>query len=188
MSVLRPVPTGKQIKVDAKRYIVSKTDITGRIVYGNEYFTEISGYSEQELIGSPHNILRHPDMPKAIFHLMWKRLKSGKNIMAVVKNLLKNGDHYWVTTDFDIKHNRAGQVRHYIAFRQVAPKRVISEVEALYKKLLEIENEHGMYASIEYLNTFLEEKNMDYDQYIEALAKPKGLTALFFTKMKSLFS
>jgi len=187
MSVLRPVPTGNEIKLDPKRFIVSKTDTTGKILYGNDYFTEISGYKESELIGQPHNILRHPDMPKAVFFLMWEYLKSGRNIMAVVKNLAKNGDHYWVTTDFDIKRDRSGNVRHYIAFRQAAPKHVVREIESLYKRLLEIENEHGMEASVEYLNGFLEERNMNYDQFIEDLAKPKGLTALFFNKMKQLF-
>jgi len=188
MSVLRPVPTGKQIKLDPKRYIVSKTDVAGRIMYGNEYFTEISGYSERELIGTPHNILRHPEMPKAVFHLMWKRLKNGQNIMAVVKNLAKNGDHYWVTTDFDIKRNQTGEVRHFIAFRQAAPKHVVSVMEPLYETLLLIEKEQGMYASIDYLHAFLEGKNMDYDQFIESVAKPKGLAALLFSKMKSFFS
>lgn len=184
----RPVPTRNEIKVDSKRYIVSKTDTTGKIVYGNDYFTEISGYKESELIGQPHNILRHPDMPKAIFHLMWKHLKNGRNIMAVVKNLAKNGDHYWVTTDFEIKRDREGNVRHYIAFRQGAPKHVVKEIEPLYKKLLEIENELGMEASIEYLNGYLEERKMNYDQFIENLAKPKGFSAIFFNKMKKLFS
>jgi len=184
----RPVPTRNEIKVDPKRYIVSKTDTTGKIVYGNEYFTEISGYKESELIGQPHNILRHPDMPRAIFHLMWKHLKSGRNIMAVVKNMAKNGDHYWVTTDFEIKRDRDGNVRHYIAFRQAAPKHVVKEIEPLYKKLLEIENELGMEASIDYLNGYLEERKMNYDQFIENLAKPKGLSAIFFNKMKKLFS
>jgi PAS domain S-box-containing protein len=184
----RPVPTGKEIKLSPNRYIVSKTDTTGKIVYGNDYFTEISGYKESELIGQPHNILRHPDMPKAIFYLMWEYLKNGRNIMAVVKNLAKNGNHYWVTTDFDIKRDRSGNVRHYIAFRQAAPKHVVKEIEAFYQRLLEIEKEHGMEASIEYLNGFLEERNMNYDQFIEDLAKPKGLSAIFFNKMKKLFS
>jgi PAS domain S-box-containing protein len=184
----RPVPTRNEIKLDPKRYIVSKTDTTGKIVYGNDYFTEVSGYKESELIGQPHNILRHPDMPKAVFHLMWSYLKNGRNIMAVVKNLAKNGDHYWVTTDFEIKRDRDGNVRHYIAFRQAAPKQVVKEIEPLYKKLLEIENELGMEASIEYLNGYLEEKKMNYDQFIENLAKPKGLSAIFFNKMKQLFS
>jgi len=187
MSVLRPVPTGKQIKLDNKRYLVSKTDTKGYIVFGNDYFSEITGYKENELIGANHNILRHPDMPKAIFHLMWQHLDSGRNIMAVVKNLAKNGDHYWVVTDFDIKRDRSGQIRNYLAFRQSAPKHVVKEIEPLYEMLLRIEKEHDMEASIEYLLGYLEEKHMNYDQFIEQLAKPKGLTAILFNKMKKMF-
>jgi PAS domain S-box-containing protein len=187
MSAARPFPTGNEIKLDSKRFIVSKTDTAGKILYGNEYFTEVSGYQEEELIGKPHNILRHPDMPKAIFYLMWAYLKSGKNIMAVVKNLAKNGDHYWVMTDFDIKHDRSGKVRHYIAFRQAAPKYVVKEIEPLYARLLEIEKEYGMEASVEYLNDYLNMKGMNYDRFIEELAKPRGLSAILFDKMKKLF-
>ena len=188
MSVLRPIPTGSQIKLDSKRFIVSKTDTTGKIIYGNDYFTEIAGYKESELIGAPHNILRHPAMPKAVFYLMWQHLKSGRNIMAVVKNLSKNGDHYWVVTDFDIKRDKEGNTRHYLAFRQAAPKHVVAAIEPLYAKLLEIEEKHGMDASVEYFEGYLEEKRMNYDQFIEQLAKPKGLTGMFFAKMKKMFA
>ncbi len=188
MSVLGPIPTGKQIKLDSKRFIVSKTDTTGKIIYGNDYFAEIAGYKESELIGSPHNILRHPDMPQAVFYLMWQHLRKGRNIMAVVKNLSKNGDHYWVVTDFDIKRDQAGNIRHYLAFRQAAPKHVVAAIEPIYVKLLEIEEKHGMDASTAYLEGYLEEKKMNYDQFIEELAKPKGLTAIFFNKMKKMFA
>ena len=188
MSVPRPIPTGNQIKLDSKRFIVSKTDSTGKIVYGNDYFSEIAGYKESELIGAPHNILRHPDMPKAVFYLMWKYLKSGRNIMAVVKNMSKNGDHYWVVTDFDIKRDQVGNVKHYLAFRQAASKHVIKAIEPLYVKLLEIEKNHDMDASVEYLDAYLEEKKMNYDQFIEELAKPKGITGIFFSKMKKIFA
>jgi rubrerythrin len=91
-------------------------------------------------------------------------------------------------TDFDIKRDQSGNVRHYLAFRQAAPKQVVTEIEVLYQKLLEIEKEHGMQASVEYLMGYLEERNMNYDQFIENLAKPKGLTAIFFSKMKKIFS
>ena len=85
----RPIPTGKEIKISSQKMLVSKTNAKGVITYGNENFVDISGYSESELIGSPHNILRHSDMPKAIFYLMWQRITRGRNIMAVVKNLSK---------------------------------------------------------------------------------------------------
>ncbi len=65
---------------------MSKTDLQGKITYGNELFIKISGYSEEELLGSPHNILRHPDMPKSIFKLLWETVKSGKELIAFVKN------------------------------------------------------------------------------------------------------
>lgn len=187
MSISRPIPTDKEIKLNSNKMIVSKTDVNGKIIYGNEYFCEVSGYKESELIASPHSILRHPDMPKAVFFLMWQYLAKGRNIMAVVKNLAKNGDYYWVTTDFDIRRDAMGNIKYYAAFRQAAPKHVVIEMEKIYVKLLEIEKEHGMKASVAYFEAFLEEKNMNYDQFIGDLAKPKGLTAVFFEKMKSLF-
>ena len=187
-TITRPTPTNKQLKVDPKKIIVSKTDVKGRIIYGNAYFCELTGYKESELISSPHNIIRHPDMPRAIFYLMWQYLKSGRNITAVVKNMSKNGDYYWVTTDFEIKRDKFGNIQSYIAFRQAAAPHVVAEMEKLYEKLLEIEKNHNMDASIAYLTAFFEEKQMNYDQFIMELAKPKGLSTLFFEKMKKLFS
>jgi len=184
---MNPVPTGKEIKIDSNTMIVSKTDDKGIITYGNSNFVDISGYKETELIGSPHNILRHPDMPKAIFYFMWESIKNGRNITAVVKNLARNGDHYWVVTDFEIKRDQNMRVRNYIAFRQVAPKNVLKEIEPLYEKMLDIEKEHGMDESINYLEAYLEEKNMNYNQYIDDIAKPKGIASIFFSKMKSMF-
>ncbi len=184
----RPIPTGKEIKISSQKMLVSKTNSKGVIIYGNENFVDISGYSESELIGTPHNILRHPDMPKAIFYLMWQRIRKGKNIMAVVKNLSKSGDHYWVTTDFDIRRDRDGKINSYMAFRQSAPKHVVDTIEKLYAKMLEIESEHSMDESLEYLDGYLEERGVDYDKFIEDLAAPKGISATFFKKMKEMFS
>jgi len=184
----RPIPTNTQLKVDSKKIIVSKTDVKGKIIYGNDYFCELTGYKESELISSPHNIIRHPDMPRAIFYLMWQYLKSGRNITAVVKNMSKNGDYYWVTTDFEIKRDKFGNIQNYIAFRQAAAPHIVAEMEKIYAKLLEIEKNHNMDASLAYFTAFLEEKHMNYDQFILQLAKPKGFSTLFFEKMKRIFS
>ncbi len=184
----RPTPTGKEIRLDSKKHIVSKTDTKGNILYANDYFTEVSGYNKSELIGTPHNILRHPDMPKAIFKLMWDSIKSNQNITAVVKNLAKSGDHYWIVTDFDIqKDPNTGAIKNYIAYRQAASKKVVEKIEPLYKTLKEIEDKHDMEASFEYLTGYLQEKNMGYHQFIEELAKPTGMAAMFFEAMKKLF-
>jgi len=188
MSTLPPHPTGKEIKLHPKDMIVSKTDSKGIISYGNQKFIDISGYTESELLEKPHNILRHPDMPKAIFYLMWKNIKNGKNIMAVVKNLSKSGDHYWVTTDFDIQKSHEGTIRSFIAFRQAAPKNVLKTIEPLYATMLEIEKKEGMIKSLRYLENYLEEREMDYTQFIEELAKPRGISQILFEKMKRFFS
>jgi len=187
MSILRPFPTQKEIKLSSHKYIVSKTDPKGKIIYANEYFSEVCGYKEYELIGSPHNIIRHPDMPKAVFYLLWEHIQNGQNISAVVKNLAKNGDHYWVMTDFEIRRNTdRTAITQYVAFRHAVSKKVIQEIEPLYAKMLEIEKSDGMTASIDYLNDFLKNKQMNYNQYIEDLAKPRGLAAKLFAKMKTL--
>lgn len=89
--------TGREVKLTPDDEIVSSSDLQGNIIFCNDTFCRISGFSREELIGQPHNIIRHPDMPPAVFGLMWQRLKSGKPWMGVVKNRCKNGDHYWVT-------------------------------------------------------------------------------------------
>jgi len=175
----------KEKKLSSEDILVSKTDVGGRITYGNDTFIEISGYSKEELVGQPHNIIRHPDMPKAIFYIMWQSIKRGQNIMAVVKNLTKDGKYYWVTTDFDIQRNRDGAIRNYIAFREPTPRKVIKEVEKLYATLLDIEKKKGDRQSLEFLELFLEDKRMTYNEYIQDLARPKGIGEKLLERMKS---
>jgi len=182
-------PTQKEITLNPKRYIVSKTDARGIIEYGNDYFTEVCGYSESELIGKPHSIVRHPDMPRIVVKMMWDRINQRQNIMAVVKNLAKNGDHYWVITEFEPKVDPiTNEIISHTAFRKAAPRKAIEVMAPIYKKLLEIEKEGGMEASEKYLRGFLEEKNTTYDDFIDGLVGNKGLFKLFFTAMKKIFS
>ena len=185
----RPEPIDHEIKLSPKRYIVSKTDPKGVIEYGNDYFVEISGYTEAELIGQPHSIIRHPDMPKIVFKMMWERIKKKENIMAVVKNLAKDGSYYWVVTEFESKSDPiTNEIISYTAFRKAAPKKAVEAIEPIYKKLIEIEATGGMEASEKYLRGFLEEKNVTYDELIDQITENKGLFKLFFTAMKKLFS
>ena len=184
----RPTPTYKQKQLDPKRYIVSKTDAKGVITYANDYFVEISEYSESELLGKPHNIIRHPDMPKVVFKMMWDRIKKGQNIMALVKNLAKSGDHYWVVTEFEAKMDPiTNEPVSYTAFRKAAPQKAIDAIEPVYKRLLEIEKDGGMKASEMYLRGFLDDKGMTYDEFIDDLVGNKGVFKAFFKMMKKLF-
>jgi len=185
----RPEPKDEEIVLDPKRYIVSKTDAKGIIEYGNDYFVEIAGYSEAELIGKPHNLIRHPDMPKIVFKMMWDRINKAQNIMAVVKNLAKDGRYYWVVTEFEPKVDPiTNEIISHTAFRKAAPKKAVEAIKPIYKKLLELEAEGGMEASEKYLRGFFEEKGITYDEFIDDLVGNKGIFKIFFKAMKKLFS
>jgi PAS domain S-box-containing protein len=160
----KPTPRDEEIELDPKRYIVSETDATGKITYVNDYFMEVSGYTEEELIGKPHSIVRHPDMPKVVFKLLWETIKQGKNINAVVKNLAKDGRYYWIFTEFEIRKNTdTGEVIGYHASRKTISKHVIEIIADLYAQLLEIEKKDGVDASEKYLQEFLKEKGDDVE-------------------------
>ncbi len=160
----KPTPKDEEIVLDPKRYIVSETDEKGRITFANDYFQEVSGYTQEELIGQPHSIVRHPDMPKVVFKLLWETIKSGKNINAVVKNLAKDGRYYWIFTEFEIrKDTDTGEIIGYHASRKKISRHVIEVIADLYKKLLEIEKKEGVEASEKYLVSFLKEKGDDIE-------------------------
>jgi aerotaxis receptor len=116
--------------------LISTTDTHGNITYCNDAFTAISGYSQDELMGSPHNIVRHPDMPPAVFGVMWSYLKAGKSWMGVVKNRCKNGDFYWVSAYVTaIKEN--GKVIGYESVRVKPTREQIDRADALYARILQ---------------------------------------------------
>jgi PAS domain S-box-containing protein len=173
-----------QIKIDVDTIIVSRTDIAGNIEYANRDFCKISGYKSEELIYQPHSIIRHPDMPAVIFKLMWERLGENKDIFAVVKNLAKNGDYYWVTTQFEIrKHPSTGRVVGYVAHRRGADEHLVQEISKLYAELLKVEKAEGIEASEKYLMDVLKLKGMSYDEYIEKIALKEGFLKSIFKKI-----
>ncbi len=122
------------------RVIVSETDTKGVITYANRKFCEISGYSVDELIGKPHNIIRHPDMPKKAFKTMWETIQKGQSWHGVVKNLRKDGKYYWVETEIAASRDDAGNIKSYIAARKPATRKTIEETAAIYKTMLENES------------------------------------------------
>lgn len=160
-----------ELRMKPDEFIVSKTDLKGNITYGNQTFIEMSGYSESELLHAPHNILRHSDMPKLIFKLLWERIREREGIYAYVKNKTKNGDYYWVfayvTPSFDPSGNRIG----YYSIRRAPAPGAIAAVEPLYRDLLEAEHTGGMGASEKLLAKILHEKGMTYDQFVLGLQK-----------------
>lgn len=106
MRTSRVVPTGAIREFGTEEIIVSKTDVKGIINYTNEVFSRVSGYSREELMGSPHSLIRHPDMPGGVFRYLWQTIESGREVFALVKNLCKNGDAYWVLAHVTPSYDR----------------------------------------------------------------------------------
>ena len=117
--------------------IISQTDLKGIITYANRAFSNISDYDKEELIGQPHNILRHPDMPSAIFAKMWETISGGQVWNGLVKNLRKDGKYYWVDTEILPIRDENDEITGYIAARKEASRKNINETAATYKKMLE---------------------------------------------------
>ncbi len=166
--------TGIERPVHDDEIIVSKTDAKGRITYCNDVFIRLAGYSERELIGQAHNIIRHPSMPRCIFKLLWETIASGKELFAYVVNRSKNGDHYWVlahvTPDFDA----SGAIIGYHSFRRSTSRAAIAVVEQLYARLLAEEGRHaerkvGQQAASALLATILADKGISYDEFVLSL-------------------
>ena len=145
----QPTPVNREVTFDAENFIVSKTDTKGRIIYGNELFIEISGYTEQELLGSPHNILRHPDMPKVVFKLLWDYIQRGEEIFA------------YVTPMYD----ETGRCFGYHSVRRKPTPEALRVVGPLYAQLLEAEKRGGLEASEKLLNDILKEKKVTYGEF-----------------------
>ena len=115
--------------------IVSSTDLKGIITYANRKFCEIAGYSRDELIKKNHNIVRHPDMPKAAFKELWDTLHAGKEWTGIVKNLRKDGRYYWVYSHI-APIVEDGEIVSYTAARRPASATEIEEVIPIYKDLI----------------------------------------------------
>lgn len=167
--------TGVERTFDDDEIIVSKTDATGRLIYANDVFLRLAGMTEAETIGQPHSVIRHPDMPRAVFKLLWDTISTGKELFAYVVNRSKNGDHYWVLAHVTPSFDANGQIVGYHSNRRTADPRVLEEViKPLYKKLLDIENSHanrkdGMNEAFNTLLDILKEKGVGYDEFIFSL-------------------
>jgi len=121
--------------------IVSQTDANGIITYANRLFCEVSGYKVDELVGKPHSIVRHPDMPVAVFAKMWETIKGGQAWNGLVKNLRQDGQFYWVETEILPIQDEDNNITGYIAARKVASRKNIQENEEIYNKMLQSEAE-----------------------------------------------
>jgi PAS domain S-box-containing protein len=167
------IPTTEERFMRENDFIVSKTDLTGRIIYGNEIFIEFSGYEEHELLGVQHNIVRHPDMPRVVFKLLWDYLAEDKEIFAYVKNMSKDGGFYWVFTHVAPIIDKNKQKVGYTSVRRMPNPKAIPIVTDVYKTMLEAEKQAGakgaMAASGAILGKLLADKGVSYEGLINVL-------------------
>ena len=167
--------TGVERFFDDDEIIVSKTDLKGHVTYANRVFLRMAGYTDQEILGQPHSIIRHPEMPRCIFKLLWDTLGSGKEIFAYVINRSANGDHYWVLAHVTPSYDDSGNVTGYHSSRRTVDRAVLDDtIIPLYKSLLDEENRHtdrkaGMQSSFDMVLNILKDKGMDYDELVFSL-------------------
>ncbi len=167
-------PTGVERTFGQDELIVSKTDLKGRITYANDVFLRVAGLQEFEAIGAPHSIIRHPDMPRAVFKLLWQTLESGEEIFAYVLNMAANGDHYWVFAHVTPSMDKSGRIVGYHSNRRVPDKSAVAKATGLYQELTKIENsapsrKDGLDNSMAFLGNLLKEQGLRYDEFIFAL-------------------
>jgi PAS domain S-box-containing protein len=142
-------PTGLERRFDEDELIVSKTDPQGRITYANALFVQISGYTRHELIGSAHSLVRHPDMPRGVFKLLWDTIQDGQEVFAYVKNLAKNGDHYWVFAHVTPTFDEAGRIVSYHSNRRTPDRSALAAIEPIYAAMLREESRHARASAAE---------------------------------------
>ncbi|MEU4419249.1 PAS domain-containing protein [Actinoplanes sp. NPDC024001] len=174
MRAVRVQPTGIERTFREDELIVTKTDPRGVITYCNDVFLRVAALAEARAVGQPHNIIRHPDMPRAVFKLMWDTLKQRQEIFAYVLNLAADGAHYWVfahiTPSYDADRNVVG----YHSNRRLPSREAVGEIHILYQKILEQERRHStgdaaVAAGSRALQEALSDVGLQYDEFVWVL-------------------
>jgi len=169
--------SGKELFFDSDVVIVSKTDLKGRITYANKTFADLAGVSPKEAVGQPHNFVRHPDMPRCIFKLLWEGLSSGAEVFAYVVNRSVKGDHYWVFAHVTPSKDKEGKIVGYHSNRRVPDRNILEKkIIPLYKKLLDVENstsskKDGLEASFAKLYGAIEASGKEYNHFITSIGE-----------------
>jgi PAS domain S-box-containing protein len=167
-------PTGVQNVLGEEELIVSKTDLKGRITYANDVFIRMAKYTYRELMGAPHSMIRHPDMPRCVFKLLWDTLQAKQEIFAYVVNLAKDGSHYWVLAHVTPTFDQRGDIIGYHSNRRRPDLAPIERIKPIYKALCEEEARHanakeGMRAGFDMMVGLLKHHGVAYDEFVLSL-------------------
>ncbi len=169
---MKITPNNNEKTFDKNTLLVTKTNLKGEITYANRAFMNIVGMDENTLVGQAHSIIRHPDMPKIIFKLLWSYLQREEEIHAYVKNICLDGSYYWVLANvtpslkFSVNTNQKSEVIGYHSSRRYPNEKAMQIIKPLYEKLLNTEKQGGIAASEKIMNDILKEKGVKYEEFI----------------------
>ncbi len=174
MSQDRRQITQREVTFAPDEFIVSKTDAKGIITYANDVFCRVAGYTQEEVLGKPHNYIRHPWMPRCVFKLLWERIKAGHEIFAYVVNRTKQGDHYWVFAHVTPSMDGNGKLLGYHSNRRLPEPEAVRKVSALYQTLRKLEDDastpkEGVEASMQALTNWVNSNGGNYDALVHTL-------------------
>ena len=169
-----PHDSAQEFSMRDDDFMVSKTDPKGRLTYGNRTFIEYSGKAEKQLLNKPHNIVRHPDMPHAIFRYMWNTLQQGGEFFGLIKNNGKNGRYYWTFAHVTPSYTSAGELLGYYSVRRRPRRALVDALDPLYRRMREVEEKQGhdadgMDASFRILEQHIHAHGKNYNEFILSL-------------------
>lgn len=167
----RTRPTGVERSFAPDEIIVTKTDLQGRITYANEVFLRVSALEEHEAMGKPHNLIRHPDMPRGVFRLLWDRLQSRQELFAYVLNMATDGSHYWVFAHVTPTVGSTGATIGYHSNRRLPSRTAIAAIQPLYRQMLSAEADAGSateaaHRGYQVLADAMTQRGLTYDEFV----------------------
>lgn len=160
----------KRIELPEDELLVTSTNSRGILTYVNDTFVSTSNYDTKELLGVSHNVIRHEDMPKVIFKLLWEKIKSKDVIYYYIKNRAKNGDYYWAKA-FITPVFKDGKLTQVTSYRKIAYDYEIDQISKIYNVLLNYERTHTIKETESFLNDFLNVRNLTYEQMVNRISK-----------------
>lgn len=147
-----------EVQLQPEELIITKTDAAGHITYANRVFTRIAEYPEYELLGKAHNLIRHPDMPRGVFRLMWKTLQAGQEFFGFIKNYTASGNYYWVFANVTPDYGHDRKLAGYYSVRRQPARAAVEKIIPIYEQMRKIEaKENKVSAPDVSMNWLLEE-------------------------------
>lgn len=167
-------PTGREVSLNDDEFIVSKTDPQSRITYANRAFMRITGYSESEFLGQPQSIIRHPEMPRGVYRLLWDTIRNGDEFFGYINNLCKDGSNYWVWANITPDRDAQGRITGFFSARRKPDPAAVAKVKPIYAEMLAAEAgtssvDAACKASLAVLDRHIHPEHADYEAFVLSL-------------------